>query len=279
MDEQKSKSVIEWSFSFGDLGDSIQQSLRHLGVQEEVKTARFSEALGGATSASVRLDLSVGKMIVRPLADSDNLIEADVRYIGEIDFNFSGEAEKRVRLGQKNIPSVVAPFKAVLGMVANRDDLRWDIALSPNLPLDLDIHGGVGVAKLDLSGLQLKRLKLDGGVGETQLTLPAMPSAYPVDIDGGVGETTVTLADGAAAQMRVDGGVGGVKIRLPGTAAARIEVQGGLGGAKLAPRFRRIQGGDDFIGSSGVWETEGFALAAQQIVIAFHGGVGGLKVS
>lgn len=279
MDEQKSKSVVEWSLSLGDLGDSIQQSLRQLGVQEEIKTGRFSEALGGATSANVCLDLSIGKMIVRPLADSDNLIEADVRYIGEIDFNVSGEAEKRMRLGQKNIPSVIAPYKAVLGMVANRDDLRWDIALSPNLTLDLDIHGGVGVAKLDLSGLQLTRLKLDGGVGETQLTLPAMPSAYPVDIDGGVGETTVTLVEGAAAQMRVDGGVGGIKIRLPETAAARIEVQGGLGGAKLAPRFRRIQGADDFIGSSGVWETEGFALAAQQIVIAFHGGVGGLKVS
>ena len=52
MDEQKSKRVVEWSFSFGDLGDNINQTLRKLGVEEEVKTAHFSEAIGSATSRS-----------------------------------------------------------------------------------------------------------------------------------------------------------------------------------------------------------------------------------
>lgn len=279
MDEQKSKRVVEWSFSFGDLGDNINQTLRKLGVEEEVKTGHFSEAIGSAASANVRLDFSAGKMIVRPLVGSENLIEADVRYLGEIDFNVSGDAEKSVRLGQKSVPSVIAPFKDFLGMVANRDDLRWDIGFSPNVPLDLNIHGGVGVAKVDLSGLQLKRLKLDNGVGETQLTLPVMPASYNVDVNGGVGETTIHVSEGTATRMRVNGGVGSIKIRLPETAAARIEIQGGLGGSKLAPRFNRVKSGGDFISSSGIWETAGFSLASQQINITFHGGVGELKVT
>jgi len=279
MSEEKQKRVVEWSFSFGDLGDSINQTLRKLGVDEEVKSAHFSESLGGATSAIVHLDLSTGKMIVRALAESENLIAADVRYIGEMVFNVSGDAEKTVRLGQKNIPSVLAPFKDLLGKIANHDDLRWEIGLSPNLLLDLNIHGGVGLSKLDLSGLQLKRLNLDSGVGEIQLSLPVMPQSYRVDIDGGVGETTVTIPEGAAIRMQVNGGVGSVKIRLPETAAARIEVQGGIGGAKLPGRFNRVKSGGDFISANGVWETSGFSLAQSQIFIKFKGGVGGLKVT
>jgi hypothetical protein len=66
---------------------------------------------------------------------------------------------------------------------------------------------------------------------------------------------------------------------LPETTAARVEVQGGIGGSKLAPRFNRVKNTGDFISSSGVWETAGFALSSQQVIISFHGGVGDLKVS
>ncbi len=279
MDEQKSKPVVEWSFSFGDLGDSISQSLRKLGVEEEVKTAHFSEPVGSTSGATVRLDFSAGKMIVHPLTDAENLIEADVRYLGEIEFKVSGENEKTVRLGQKSLPSVLAPFKDLLGTIKNHDELRWDIGLSQHVPLDLNIHAGVGVAKLDLSSLQLKRLKIDNGVGETQLTLPVMPDIYNVDVNGGVGETTINVPEGAAVRMHVNGGIGSIKIRLPETAAARIDIQGGIGDSKLASRFNRVKNGGDFISSSGIWETAGFALSSQQVIISFHGGVGELKVS
>ena len=65
MGEQKSKQTVEWSFSFGAVGDSINDTLKQLGVDAEVKTSHFSEPVGGATSARVRLDLSTGKMVVR----------------------------------------------------------------------------------------------------------------------------------------------------------------------------------------------------------------------
>jgi hypothetical protein len=277
--EQKPKQVVEWSFSFGDVGESVNKMLHDMGVEAEVKTAHFAESVGGATSAKVRLDLSTGKMIVHALPTADNLIEADLRYIGEVEFNASGEAEKTVRLGQKTIPSVIAPFKDFLSAVANHDDLRWEISLSQYVPLELDIHGGVGSTRLDLGSIQLKRLKIDGGVGETQLTLPSSSAPYQVDIGGGVGELNITAAEGAAFRMDVNGGVGGMKIRLPENAAARIEVKGGVGGSKLSQRFNLVKGGNDFMGASGVWETSGFSLASQQIFIVFKGGVGGLKVS
>ena len=63
MGEQKSKQVVEWSFSFGDVGDSINKTLRDLGVDAEVKTSHFTEPIGAAKSARVRLDLATGKIV------------------------------------------------------------------------------------------------------------------------------------------------------------------------------------------------------------------------
>lgn len=279
MGEQKPKQTVEWSFSFGDVGESINKTLRELGADAELKTSHFSEPVGAAKSARIRLDLSTGKMIVRALTEPENLIEAEIRHVGEVEFSVTGESDKTVRLGQKNNGVFKGPLKDFLNALSNRDELRWEIGLAPSIPLDLDINGGVGVSKLDLSGLQIRHVRLHSGVGEIHIDLPSMPEPYNVEIDGGVGETTVAVAEGAAVRMRVSGGVGSVKLRLPETGAARVEVQGGLGDAKLAPRFTRVKAGSDFISPSGTWETSGFSLAARQILVNFQGGVGELKVS
>ncbi len=277
-DEQKSKQVVEWSFSFEKLGESLNRSIGKLSGDEEVKSDHFSAPIDGARSATVRLDLSVGTAAVKALDNADNLIEADVKYTGEMEFSVTGEAEKTVRLGQKWSKDVVTPIKDALGKFAYRDDLRWDIGLSPDVAIDLDVKGGVGQNNFDLSGLRLTAFHLDTGVGETRLTLPATGTPYNVDLNGGVGGMVITIADGAALRLRVKGGVGGVSIHLPENAAVRVEVKGGLGGANFPSRFTRTKGTDDFISKSGTWETSGYSLAAQQIYIQFDGGVGGLKV-
>jgi len=62
------------------------------------------------------------------------------------------------------------------------------------------------------------------------------------------------------------------------SAAVRIKGDSGLGGIHVPSHFMRVKKGDDFISQSGVWETEGFAVAARQIIIHYSGGIGGLKV-
>jgi hypothetical protein len=277
-DEQKPKQVVEWSFSFDKVGESLNKALGKLGGDEEVKSERFNLPLEGTRSARVQLSLSIGEAKVKALNASDNLIQADVKYTGEMEFTSSGEAEKTVKLAQKRPVSVVEPIRDVFAKFSKRDDLRWDVGLSPEVALDLDIDGGVGQNNLDLSGLRLTAFHMDGGVGETRLTLPATSTAYNAELNGGVGGTTITVADGAAVRLRIKGGVGGVTIHLPDGAAARVEVNGGLGGASFPARFTRTKGGDDFISKSGTWETAGYSLAAQQVYIQFDGGVGGLKV-
>lgn len=269
----------EWSFSFEKIGDSINKMVGSIKVSdEEVKTAHYSEPLGNTASATIRLAFSVGEVVVKTIDEPDKLFEADLKYVGEIEYSVSGEEEKTIRLGQKR-GDIVRPMKDALGWISNREDLRWEIGINPHVPVRLDIDGGVGATRLDLSGLHLTNLDIDGGVGETNVSLPATGTSYDVDIDSGVGGINVKIAEGAALKLDISGGVGGVNIQLPESAAASLRVTTGLGGVSIPARFARVKGGSDFISKSGVWETSGFALAQQQIVISYHGGVGGFKIS
>lgn len=281
-EEQGKKQVVEWSFSFENLGNSINEQFRKMGVADEkVKKEHFAAGLAGATSAHIELDFSVGRLAVKGLAESENLIEADVAYTGEMKFEVSGETEKKVKLAQdkssgENI--VTSSVKDAIGKLVNRDDLRWEVGLSPALPLRLDINGGVGETRLDLSGLQISGLEVDNGVGETHLNLPACAASYPVSLNSGVGAMHIHVGQGAAVKLDIQGGVGSVDVFVAAQAAVHLEATSGLGGVDVPKQFKRVKGGADFISKSGVWETEGYALASPQVQITYNGGVGGFKL-
>jgi hypothetical protein len=281
-EEQDKKQVVEWSFSFENLGNSINEQLRKIGAgDEKIKKEHFATGLAGATSASVELDFSVGRVVVKPLAGSENLIEADIAYTGDIKFEVSGEAEKKVKLAQARPPGeniVTSSVKDAIGKLVNREDLRWDVSLSPAVPLKLDINGGLGEARLDLGGLQLSGLEVDNGVGEMHLNLPASGVAYPVSLNSGVGAMHIQVAQGAGLTLDIQGGVGSVNVTVSPQAAVRLEATSGLGGVDIPAHFKRTKGGSDFISKSGVWETEGYALASHQVQISYNGGVGGFKL-
>lgn len=279
MSEQK-KPVVEWSFSFEDLGASISRQFRKLGIgSQEARTEQFSAPLEDAASAQVELDLSVGQVRVSALPPSENLLEAHITCIGEMEFSISGQLDKKIRLGQKTSgPGLAGPLKDAVGIVVNRPDLRWDVGLTPSIPLLLKIDAGVGETNLDLSGLRLAGLELEGGVGDIRLTLPAAEGRYRAEIDSGVGAIRVTILPGTALDLDIDAGIGSTSVIVPPGAAVRVKAESGLGGIDLPAHFRRVKADDDFISKSGVWETEGYALAAQQISISYDGGVGGLKV-
>jgi hypothetical protein len=274
------KPVVEWSFSFEDLGASISKQLRKMGIgDQEAKTEQFSAPLEDAASAHVELDLSVGQVKVSALPQSENLLEATVTFMGEMEFSVSGQLDKKVHLGQKNTgPGFTGPIKDAVSMVVNRPDLRWDVGLTPKIPLVLNVEAGLGETNLDLSGIQLAGLELDGGVGEIRLVLPAAEKRYSAEIDSGVGSIRVNIQAGALLDLDIDAGVGSTSVVIPQGAAVRVKAESGLGGIDLPTHFRRVKGSDDFITKSGVWETEGYALATQQISIAYSGGIGGLKI-
>lgn len=274
------KRTTEWSFSFEQIGESISQFFGSLkGGDGELKVEQFNVPLDDATSAVVELGMAIGQVDIYALTDSENLMEAEVAHVGEMEFEVSGAAEKKVKLQHKRQKGVISvPFKEAIGAISSRDDLRWKVGLAPQIPLRLELNAGVGASHLDLSGLNLVDLELDAGVGEIHLTLPATEASYKASVDSGVGSTVITIAENAALTLSVDGGVGSTVITIPEGAAVRVQGDSGLGGIQVPDHFIRVRKDDDFVSKSGVWETEGFAVASRQIVIKYDGGVGGLRV-
>ncbi len=280
-ESQDKKTVVEWSFSFDKLSEGINRFFSSLSSDPEIKTGTFSEPLEGTVAAQITLGRSLGTITVSALQSAETLFEAEVRYVGELEYRASGDADKDILLAQKwNWKEGAIPdqMRSVISQFANRDALGWTVGISPAVPVRLELESGVGVSRLDLTGLKLSGLELKGGVGETFLVLPATDSRYGVKVESGVGSCHVTIQEGAALNLKINAGVGGVTIQIPPESAVRLEVESGLGGVHVPAHLRRVKSSGDLIGSSGVWETEGFALHAQQIYIHFKGGVGGLKI-
>lgn len=305
-DDQEKKYTTEWSFSFADLGDQISGFIKSFGEgesgEETIKSQEFSAPLGDTVkSARVRLDLPVAETEIKATGGSENLLEATVTYIGEINFATSGAdgEEMDVHLSQGAAPGDW--LRHVFGWVGNREHLVWKIALNPAVPTDLDINGGVGESTFDLRDLLLTNLQIDGGTGATELTLPVKGEGYTSVINGGVGQFTVTaLADtdsvtkirvgtgefkfdieqNANISTEIRGGLGAFHVSIPADAEVKLEARMGIGDIKVPPRMAQV-GADDGsnpVGQRGVWQTVGYDTAERKITITFEGGVGELQI-
>jgi hypothetical protein len=243
----------------------------------EVKTAAYQEPVNGAESARINLDLSLGTTTVSALSDSNELITADLRYLGELRFDVQGQSQRTVHLSTVGDVSGGSYVGFPFFNVGSEDtDLRWTIGLNPDVPMDVVISGGVGQSTLDFRNIQLTNLDLNVGVGETHLTLPAPDSAYGVTVDGGVGRVTITIVEGAAVRLDVNGGVGETVIDVPDNAPVSIMTRSGLGGISVPGGFTVIRQDNN----NSEWQSPSFADAAasERIVIDYNGGVGGLSV-
>ncbi|MFN2274205.1 MAG: LiaI-LiaF-like domain-containing protein [Anaerolineales bacterium] len=239
----------------------------------DIKIDRYGESLGMTREAAVEIDFSVGKGSLVALDGGQDLFTAEIAHLGELNYQVSGEETKSISLSESN-------FEPQLSWVdrTNGDDLYWNIGLSPRVPVDLDLHGGVGETDINLSGLQPTSLKIEGGVGKVILVLPATGQRYPVVIDGDVGEIDIEIEAGALVDLDITGGVGEVKIDVPTDATVRLDASVDIGSVRVPSGYRLTEGGDEFIGESGVWESPGLGTGEPAISIRFEGGVGSLLV-
>ncbi len=238
----------------------------------DVVTETFREPVGLAETATVQLDLSVADASIEALA-GENLIEAEIAHRGEIGFTVSGETSKTVRLHQ-----VDEPFGFRINW-PEANQLRWDVGLTGEIPLDLSIDCGVGRAEIDLGDLQIAEFNLDMGVGDVLLSLPDMDSVYDATIHGGVGRLEIHIADGAAIALDVRGDVGDIVIDVPDDSAVRVQADTDVGDVRVPASYERTRAGDDrVVGESGTWETPGFSAAGRTITIVFDGAVGNLTI-
>ena len=253
--------------------------LTHKGTKMEIKHERYSAPVEDATSARMKLSLPVGKTTIRGIDDASTLIDADMKFVGDMSFEAEGDTEKVVNLQQTSGSWQNWANPTNWNLDAG-NQLYSTIGLNTNVPMTLDIGGGVGESTIDLSRIKVNHLDVSGGVGEIRLTLPTTADSLDVRAEVGVGRMELTVPANIHLNARVKGGVGETLINLPLDAAVRLEASSGIGDVNVSSRFRRVSGhnSDWGLGKSGVWETDNFAAAAQKISIHYDGGIGQLSV-
>lgn len=161
----------------------------------EMQTETKSVEPGSATSASVRLDMAAGELNLT--GGADQLMQATFAYNvpkwqPSVDYTVSGgQGELVVKQGGQDV-----------NIVSNMSN-TWDIQLDSQIPLDLEIHTGASASTLDLNSLDLTSMRVETGVGETNVNLDgAWQHDVNAAIKGGLGALTVTLPDSMG--VRVD---------------------------------------------------------------------------
>ena len=253
-----------------------------LAAHTEVTAAQYDVPLEGVESAQITVGVGVGELNVQALNDSSDLFNADIRYVGNVHYDTSG-SNGRTTITLENDTDNMSWFSLadIFNLFDNGSDARWNIGISPDVPVNLSLSTGTGSSDLDLTNLQLTGLDVNSGTGSITLTLPATEASYQASVNSGTGSATIDVSRATAVNLRVNSGTGSVTIDVPDDAALRLDAQTGTGGISAPSFLERTTAEDDNItGDSGVWETASYAGADEnaRINIEFDGGTGSLNV-
>ena len=175
-------------------------------VGKDMTTDRYDLAQGDIRSARIIVEPPLGELTVDSPPLGPNLIEAEITHDPErTEVTWGAERE--------NGTAVIHLSGQLRGWQpgTREDSPSWQVALSPETPIDLTISGGVNAAELDLRQVNLTALDLQLGVGMAAVHLPET-GGYRADIGGGIGSLHVYLPQGVKAQITVDGGIGSIDI-------------------------------------------------------------------
>lgn len=179
--------------------------------QLEPVTAAISQELSDAETASVSIQMGVGRLEIGAQPESgDILIE------GQIDLVDEGDYREKVDIDEDQITytlSTTDPQYHPGWLVSQIDGeiYSWDLLLSPEVGMWLNVDTGVGKTTLDLTELQLEGLDVDSGVGEVIVYLPDVVD-ITVNVNAGIGETVIYLPAGTAVRLRTDTGIGNLSV-------------------------------------------------------------------
>ncbi len=177
---------------------------------------------------------------------------------------------------------------------------EWSLNLGTAKPYRLKVKAGVSRGRISLGGLPLTDLHIVAGVGDCKVTFnePNKESLKMLRIESGVGQTEIKgLLNANAQDIKIGGGVGQIKLGFTGKRPendTRVRIEAGIGGIELdidreVPAVIRVNGlaGVDLRGAvrirsrsfgGGVYETESYTGDGPAMDIRVVMGLGGLTI-
>ena len=176
------------------------------GAVSDIQTARESVEQGTATTASVHIDMASGQL---DLSEGFNkLMDATFQYNVP---SWKPQVTYNVK-GTQGVLSIVQPVdRNNLPAPSENTVYDWEVRLSDQVPVDLELRLGLGKATLNLSNLKLTNLEIALGAGNVEADLSgSYDRAVHARITGGVGNLTLKLDDNMATRVTVTGNLGKV---------------------------------------------------------------------
>ncbi|MBI4427582.1 MAG: hypothetical protein HY562_00510 [Ignavibacteriales bacterium] len=187
---------------------------------------------GKERELSVFMDIAFGSIVLErgekgKIAVLDYEEEKEDEHKFQVSYDVDGDCG-RLRIKLKKTKSLWRD---------NNDDnnyRRLTVKLTDALPVSLELELGAGKGDLDLSGIQIRDLRISSGASSVELRCdePNSITAEMIQIESGVSKFTATnLCNTNFRKLRFSGGVGAYKLdfggRLRQDANAKVEV--GLG--------------------------------------------------
>jgi hypothetical protein len=190
--------------------------------------------LAGLTEANIRLNFGAGEMHLHQ-APPGKLVAG----------TFEGGLINRSRSSSDIELSPMDPRDVLIC----GHPRTWDLGITSEIPIDLQLDTGANQALVDLSALRIRQLDFHTGASDTRIRLPAS------------GETVVNIHCGLAS----------IVVEVPQGVAAQIRGKVVLGGTKVdETRFPRM--------ASGIWASRDYPVATNRVDITVGGGFGSARI-
>jgi len=165
--------------------------------EDEYQSASEQIEVGEATELEASIDMAAGKLTVT--GGAAGAVDADFDF-GRPTWRPLVEYDPVDGTGRLSIRT---PQVATFGPKGNLR-YEWRIALSDELPLNLDVDMGAGEVDLDLRGTRLRDIRVDLGAGDSMIDLSG---GWADDVTGEIntGAGTLTLKVPADVGVRIVG--------------------------------------------------------------------------
>ncbi len=181
-----------------------------------------AQALNAAKQASVQVDFGAGQLSLSALDGADPTQLSTISYSGPDSFrpviNYRVDSNGNGQLTYR--PDNGGNFR---GFPFNGNGSPSEqVALTPNIPLTLNVNEGASDSRIDLSKLKVSDLRVQTGASTTYLRLPEAAGATTALVQGGATTLTIEIPPSVGALINYRGGLSNLNVdqsRFPSTSA------------------------------------------------------------
>jgi len=181
------------------LGACLGIAIWQYGASPTPSIKSYSEPIGDMERAQIEVDFAAGNITIGSLPPgSPNFVEAasEARNSdGSMNVDFHRQdGEGRLYLSTERVNQ---PFWG-------GDGIRWEVRLTRNIPLTLNIKSAASNMGLTLSELKVTELRLDVDAGNCKVTVPSSAGTTDIKIEVDVANIELTIPDEVAAKIWAD---------------------------------------------------------------------------